>query len=207
LWGWVRNENLMKKSIYLFFLASVLGFAAKAQETASLKKTPAEEGTVKWMTFAEAVEKSKTEKRSIFIDVYTDWCGWCKVMDKNTFNEPLVAKMLNEKYYPVKFNAEQTEDVVFAGTTFKFIAGGGRGTHQLAMALLNNQMSYPTVVFMDREFKSATPIPGYRKPEEFHKYLTFFSVDHTSDGQTAWQEFDKTYKSPYPAAPPAQGGN
>ena len=41
--------------------------------------------TVNWLTFEEAVERSKTEKRKIFIDVYTDWCGWCKVMDKNTF--------------------------------------------------------------------------------------------------------------------------
>ncbi|HRG07218.1 MAG TPA: DUF255 domain-containing protein, partial [Cyclobacteriaceae bacterium] len=46
------------------------------------------ESAVKWITFEEAVEKSKTEKRKIFIDVYTDWCGWCKVMDKNTFTDP-----------------------------------------------------------------------------------------------------------------------
>ncbi|MGC1242755.1 MAG: DUF255 domain-containing protein [Chryseosolibacter sp.] len=105
--------------------------------------------TVQWMTFEQAVEKSKIEKRKIFIDVYTDWCGWCKVMDKKTFNDPEVAKLLNEKFYPVKFNAEQREDVVFEGTTFKFIDQGGRGTHQLAAALLNNKLSYPTVVFLD----------------------------------------------------------
>ena len=60
------------------------------------------EGNVKWMSFEEAVAKSKIEKRKIFIDVYTDWCGWCKVMDKSTFNDPQVAKILNEKFYPVK---------------------------------------------------------------------------------------------------------
>src|ERR671918_265399 len=82
------------------------------------------DGEVNWMTFEEAVERSKTEKRKIFIDVYTDWCGWCKVMDKKTFSEPAVAKLLNEKYYPVKFNAEQREDVLFRGATFKFIPHG-----------------------------------------------------------------------------------
>src|SRR6187455_2873333 len=80
-----------------------------------------EGGSVKWMTFEEALQKSKKEKRPVFIDVYTDWCGWCKVMDKNTFNDPQVSKLLNEKFYAVKFNAEQTEDVVFQGTTFKFV--------------------------------------------------------------------------------------
>src|SRR5690606_1955296 len=58
----------------------------------SLKALAQEAGAVQWLTFEEAVEKSKTEKRKIFIDVYTDWCGWCKVMDKKTFSEPAVAK-------------------------------------------------------------------------------------------------------------------
>jgi len=75
--------------------------------------------TVKWMSFEQAMEKSKSEKRKIFIDVYTDWCGWCKVMDKNTFSEANVAKILNEEFYPVKFNAEQRENIIFNGTTFK----------------------------------------------------------------------------------------
>src|SRR5260370_42057313 len=123
---------------YLLFCLMAIVSLAKAQDS-----PPAHTGTVKWMSFEEAVEKSKTEKRKIFIDVFTDWCGWCKVMDKNTFPDPEIARILNENYYPVKFNAEQTGDVAFRGATFKFIAQGNRGYHQLAAALLNNQMSYP----------------------------------------------------------------
>jgi thioredoxin-related protein len=160
-------------------------------------------GLVKWMTFEQAIEKSKTEKRSIFIDVYTDWCGWCKVMDKNTFNEPTIAKLLNEKYYPVKFDAEQQGDVIFNGTTYKFVPYGNKGTHQFAMALLNNQLSYPTVVFMDRDLRSVFPIAGYRQPPEFHKYLSFFSEDQSKSGQNAWAEFEKKYRSPYGETPQA----
>jgi len=44
-------------------------------------------GQVNWMTFEEAEIKYQEEKRKIFVDVYTDWCGWCKKMDANTFNE------------------------------------------------------------------------------------------------------------------------
>ena len=179
---------------------TVLAHFAMAQVTASTKPVFAEGGPVKWYTFEQAIEQNKTEKRTIFIDVYTDWCGWCKVMDKNTFNEPQVAKLLNEKFYPVKFNAEQTEDVVFNGTTFKFVPYGNKGSHQLAMALLNNQMSFPTVVFLNENYTSAFPIPGYRKPEEFHKYLMFFSGGYDKKGEHAWQDFEKIYKSPYPAS-------
>jgi thioredoxin-related protein len=194
----------MKKYILGLFWLGIGLVAANAQVTASTRMVPAEGGLVKWMTFEEAIQKNKTEKRNIFIDVYTDWCGWCKVMDKNTFNEPEVAKLLNEKFYPVKFNAEQTEDIVFNGTTFKFVPYGNKGSHQLAMALLNNQMSFPTVVFLSDDYTSAFPIPGYRKPEEFHKYALFFSQSEYKKGQNAWQEFEKTYKSPYP---PTTSGN
>ncbi len=158
-------------------------------------------GPVKWYSFEQAVEKNKAEKRPIFIDVYTDWCGWCKVMDKETFSEPKVAKLLNEKFYAVKFNAEQTDDVVFNGQTFKYVPQAR--SHQLAMALLNNQMSYPTVVFLNSEYTSAFPIPGYRKAPEFHRYLTFFAEGYDKKGEHASEEFEKDYKSPYAAT----GGN
>jgi len=180
------NYNPMKK--YLLYAFLILSPAVRAQETAV--------GPVKWMSFEQAVERSKTEKRKIFIDVYTDWCGWCKVMDKNTFSEPTIAKILNEKFYPVKFNAEQTADITFNGNTFKFVPYGNSGSHQLAMALLNNQMSYPTVVFLNEDFAMIQPLPGYQKPEEFHKVIQFIGEDLYK--KTKWADFLSTYKSPYP---------
>lgn len=156
---------------------------------------PAAEGPVKWMTFEEALKKSKSEKRPVFIDVYTDWCGWCKVMDKNTFSDPVVAKLLNEKFYAVKFNGEQKEDVVFDGNTFKFVASGRNGYHQLAAALLNNQLSYPTVVFLDEEFRMIQPVPGYRQAPEFHKIAQFIGEGHYKT--IKWDDWQNQYKSPY----------
>jgi thioredoxin-related protein len=154
-----------------------------------------EETPVHWMTFTEAIKKSKTEKRKIFIDVYTDWCGWCKVMDKNTFSDPIIAKLLNENFYAVKLNAEQREDIEFEGTTFKFIDNGRNGYHQLAAALLNNQLSYPTVVFLDEDFKMLQPLPGYQKAPEFHKVAKFIGEGHYKT--VKWDAFQQTYKSPY----------
>lgn len=187
----------MKKIGSLLLVFIFLSEISNAQED---KASP-----VKWMTFEEAVAKNKIEKRKIFIDVYTDWCGWCKVMDKNTFTDPKVAKLLNENFYPVKFDAEQTEDVIFNGTTFKFVPYGNKGTHQLASALLNNQLSYPTVTFLEDDYTAVYPLPGYRKPEEFHPYLIFFAENHHKKGQNSYAEFLKTYKSPYTAATPNPG--
>lgn len=191
----------MKKSIILV----VLGFLSFSMVCAQATKTTEDASPVKWISFEEAVEKSKTDKKKIFIDVYTDWCGWCKVMDKNTFTDPQIAKLLNEKYYAVKFDAEQTADVVFRGTTFKFVPFGNKGAHQLAMALLNNQLSYPNFVFLDEEFRivpifsGSTSLPGYRKPEEFHIFLEFVGGEHYKS--TNIQEFQqKQYKSPYTSA-------
>ncbi len=153
------------------------------------------EGNVKWMSFEEAVEKSKTEKRKIFIDVYTDWCGWCKVMDKNTFSQAIIADYLNENFYPVKLNAEQKEDITFRDHTFKFIASGSRGYHELAASLLSNKMSYPSVVFLDEDFNIIQPLAGYLKPDRFEMIVKFIGGNHfkTVDWQTWESQFESSF--------------
>ncbi|MFZ5973090.1 MAG: thioredoxin family protein [Bacteroidota bacterium] len=193
----------MKKLLLLVLMAAPMALLA---QHASTKTTPVlgGESPVKWMTFEQAVERSKTEKRKIFIDVYTDWCGWCKVMDKNTFSEAEVAKILNENFYPVKFDAEQREDVVFNGTTFKFVPSGNKGYHQLAAALLNNQLSYPTVVFLDEEFRMIQPLAGYQKAPEFHRIIQFIGQDHYK--KMKWNEWQSVYKSPYTEMPSKTSG-
>lgn len=173
----------------MFFTVTVLLLSS------SSRTIDGNDGVVQWLTFEEALKKSKTEKRPVFIDVYTDWCGWCKVMDKNTFNDPQVAKLLNEKFYAVKFNGEQKEDVVFNGTTFKFVGSGRSGYHELAAALLNNKLSYPTVVFLNEEFNMIQPLPGYRKPEEFHIIAQFIGEGHYKS--VKWDDWQTRYKSPY----------
>lgn len=150
---------------------------------------------VNWMTFEEAVEASKTEKRKIFIDVYTDWCGWCKVMDKNTFSLDPVANYLNDNFYPVKLDGEQKEDIVFRGTTYKFVPSGRKGYHQLAAALMNGQLSYPTVIFLDEEFNMLQPLKGYQKPDFFYKVLNFIGDEHYKN--TKWEDFNKSFVNPF----------
>jgi thioredoxin-related protein len=183
-----------------FDIAALLFVAMLLSTGLTIKPTVVPVETVKWMTFEEAVERSKVEKRKIFIDVYTTWCGWCKVMDNKTFTDPEVAKLLNEKFYAVKFNAEQREDVVFSGHTFKFIESGRGGYHQLAASLLNNKLSYPNFVFLNDQFQiipllGGSSLPGFRKPEDFHLFVSYVGNDHFLKMKV--EEYQKIYQSPY----------
>lgn len=143
------------------------------------------------MSIEEAYEQSKINPKPIFIDIYTDWCGWCKRMDANTFSNPVIADIINKNFYAVKFNAEQKEDVNILGHTFKFVAQGNRGYHELAASLLQGKMSYPTTVFLDGTFAMIQPIPGYQDAKGFEPILSYFAGN--SYKTTPWEEFQKSF--------------
>src|SRR6185312_16043801 len=66
---------------------------------------------IEWLSMSEAQEKFAKEKRPILVDLYTDWCGWCKVMDKKTYTNAKVIAYLQQHLYPVKLNAETRETI------------------------------------------------------------------------------------------------
>ncbi len=146
---------------------------------------------IEWMTWEEAVEKSKVEKKKIFVDIYTSWCGWCKKMDKTTFKDPVVVNYINKNYYPVKFDAEQTEDITFNEKEYKYVKSGKRGYHELAAWLMRGKMGYPTVVFLDEEFNIIQPIPGFLPSTKFEIIMTYFGGNHYK--KTPWQIYNKRY--------------
>ena len=186
---------MTRYSVLICSLLLLLGIFISGTSYLVEEKAPQTEVKVNWLTFEEALEKSKIEKRKIFIDVYTDWCGWCKVMDKKTFSEANIASYLNENYYPVKLDGEQKEDITFRNHTFKFVPNGRRGYHELAAWLLQGKLSYPTVVFLDEDFNLIQPLPGYREPKDFHPILTFFGEDQHKS--MAWKDYQRIYESPY----------
>jgi thioredoxin-related protein len=152
-------------SIIFFF---VLGMTAHSQEA------------VQWKSMNEALRQAEKENKKIFIDVYTDWCSWCKKMDVATFQQPDIAAYINEHFIPVKFNAEQREEILYQGQAFKYVNYGRRGYHQLAAELSKSlgKLSYPTIIFLDEEQNVIQPIPGYQDPKSFEVIMNFIGDDH-----------------------------
>jgi thioredoxin-related protein len=124
---------------------------------------------IEWMSFEAAIDaQAKADQpKKIFIDVYTDWCGWCKKMDKETFNNPEVAVYMQQHFYMVKLDGEGKKPIVFRGKTFSFVPSGRNGYHELAAGLMQGQLSYPTVVFLNEQAELLSPVPGYHPPESF----------------------------------------
>ncbi len=147
---------------------------------------------VKWYSVKKAQELNEKNPRKILIDVYTDWCGWCKKMDQNTFSHPEIAKYLNEKYYPVKFNAESTEPVVFNGQRFENKGEGRRATHQLAIHLLNGKMAYPSIAYLNEDYQLLSPVPGYYTPAQLEPIIKFFGEEVYK--KQSWEEYKTTFQ-------------
>lgn len=184
----------LKTILSFAFLAVLLSCNAN---TSGEKTSSAADTAIQWMTFEEAVQKAKTDKnpKNIFIDFYTHWCGWCKVMDKQTFTDPNVIKYMNKYFYPVKFNAEQKEPVNFNGREYTFVAEGRNGYHQLAAEIMQGQLSYPTFVFLTPDFKIITPISGFVKPEEFEPIVNFLGQNlYQGPNGGNWESYRANYK-------------
>ena len=147
---------------------------------------------IRWMSFTEAMTKRQTEPKKIFIDMYTDWCGWCKRMDATTFAHPEVVKYMNENYYAVKFNTEKEGPITVNDSIYKVNPKYGRnGSHELAVELLQGKMSYPTFVFLDERFNILSPLPGYQTPEQIEPVMRYFSEGHYL--KSSWDVYSKNF--------------
>lgn len=153
---------------------------------------------INWMSLEEAIEAQQDEPRKIMMDVYTQWCGPCKMMMRNTFTNADVIAYINANYYAVKFDAESPGAVTYQDKTFENPgwnpnARGRNSTHQLSRALGVN--AYPTLVYFDENANVIAPIAGYKTPGQLELYLKFFA-DHYKEGvqQQEWEKFRDSFQ-------------
>jgi thioredoxin-related protein len=146
------------------------------------------------MSLDEAVKLQKETPKTIMIDMYTDWCGWCKKMDAETFHNPAIANYINENFYAVRFNAETTDTIEYLGKTYINLNTGKRSSHQLAQFLLSGRMSYPTIVYIDFEF-NVNPVPGYMTVSQIEPLLVYFAerLNKNCDYVDFSQDFKNTF--------------
>ncbi|MCA1756315.1 MAG: DUF255 domain-containing protein [Bacteroidales bacterium] len=179
----IRLTGKKMKNIMITAAVALLAFA-------SAENLTAQQGSrVHWYGADDFDMLIAKNDRPIFIDAYTDWCGWCKKLDQDTFSDPVIADYLNNNFYPVKFDAESKEPVKFKGK--EYINDGSAGkAHQLAVALMQGRMSYPTVIFLNEKGELLTPVPGYRGPADFEPMLVYFG-----DGKYLEQKFEDFTKT------------
>ena len=132
---------------------------------------PAKE-KIQWLTMAEMQAAYSKNPKPILVDVYTSWCGWCKVMDKQTYSNDKVAAYINEKYYAVKFDAESKDSVEWNGKKYGY--NERYKVNDVAMYLLFGELSYPSTVFLPTLDARPAPLAGYLKPKELESPLKFF---------------------------------
>lgn len=144
------------KKLFLLLTIAFLGLTANAQE-------------IKWMTFNEAIAAQKKDAKPIFMDAFTDWCGPCKMLDKNTFSDAKVIEHINKNYYAVKFDAEGNEDINYKGTKYtnpgyNSERKGRNATHDFTMFL--RIPGYPSMVIFGAKGEVTKVIVGYQTPQQ-----------------------------------------
>src|SRR5438045_154145 len=99
-----------------------------------------------WMKLEDVSSKIKEQNKPVLIDLYTDWCGWCKVMDKKTYSKQKVIDYINEHFYAAKVNAETKDPISWRNKTYSF-----NSTYRLndfALYVTNGQAGFPTTVII-----------------------------------------------------------
>ena len=140
------NNITLKTALFtlsLLVISVVNGAPPKTKTTKTSKESTPKANTIAenkitWLTWNEMVKLNEKNPKKIFIDFYTSWCGWCKVMDRNTFEDSIVAKLMMKDFYCVKFDAERRDTIHFLNRDWVFVPGGRSGYHELAAYFMQN---------------------------------------------------------------------
>lgn len=137
---------------------------------------------IKWLSMDDALKLNAKNPKKIFVDVYTDWCGWCRRMDKTTLKDPIIANYISENYYPVKLNAESNKEVIYKGQTM---------TESELATKVFGATGFPTTVYLDNNQNLIQPVPGYLDVDMLNKILHYYGEDHYKT--TSWDKYQTSF--------------
>lgn len=172
----------MKKIIISLAIILVVIGVNKSQNT-----------NIEWNSVSQGFEIGKSTSKLIFIDIYTDWCGWCKHMDQTTFTETKIINKLNTDFVPVKFNAEGNDTITYGSQTFTNPRPGARrSTHSFTNVLLGDRPGYPSFAILDYNLNIIGIITGYQTIEQLEPILDYFlSNEYNEKSYEEWLKSKK----------------
>lgn len=149
-----------------------------------------------WMSLDEALKAQKIKPKKIIMDVYTKWCGPCRLLDKKTFGNPDVSRYISQNFYAVKFNAESDEEIFFYDKSFSNPnynpdRKGRNSTHDFTKFL--GIRGYPTIIFFSEEGDPIMPVTGFQDVQEIELYLKMIKQGDYIVFKTS-KDFDKYKK-------------
>ena len=146
---------------------------------------------VRWMSFEDALKKSESKPKKIFVDVYTELCKWCKHLENTTLSEDKIAKYINENYYPVKFDAQYKNPIVYNNVEYSYVKAYPQGYHELAAELLSGKLSFPSIVIIDENLKVIQALDGYKNCIEMDMIIQYFATNNYKT--IPWRRYSKNF--------------
>jgi thioredoxin-related protein len=134
---------------------------------------------VKPVQFSQIAALQQKEEKLVMVFIYTDWCKYCKAMRHAMMNNKKLSDLLNRRFYTVFFDAESTENIVFAEQIFKYKPTGlNIGVHQLAEQLgaIDGQLSFPTLCFLNKKNEIVYQYSGFIDSQSLLKLLSIVST-------------------------------
>lgn len=180
---------MQKKAVFILFIC-FFSFSFTKIKTDRNEKLHNKE-KIDWLSIDEVKIKLQKESRPVLIDLYTNWCYWCKVMNKKTYSDLKVIEYINKYYYAVRLNAETKDSLAWGGEMYKY--SDENKVNNFSIYITQGQLAFPnTVIFADVK-KTPASIPGFMEPKEIEVILKYFG-DGSYKNQN-FAEYSSNFKS------------